>query len=677
MVPSIRVLVVLVLLTGVRCASIGAQNLISTRAVFGRDGDLSGAVISGGVTMVASHLQTGVTQSSVANRSGLYGGAQLWSGIIDPTRAIDWSNAGVPGGIPNRTTICARLNPGTTAAQISSAIASCPGGRVVLLNAGTYNLREGIIFNTKSNVTLRGAGADRTFLVFTGGGNTCGGLHSNICVINGAPNYYAQPGNTANWTAGYAKGTTQISLDNTTNLQVGSTLILDQLTDSSDNGNIFVAAIHGIDCISCTVPGRHRPNQACTVANNCRLQVQLVTVTAIKGKNITISPGLYMPNWSATKSPGAWWSSARPVIGVGIENLSVDSSGSSAIDSITFYNATKSWVKGVRSLTPRHHHVRNWQSTHITVRDSYFYNTQDNAQESYGIDHMLDSDNLTENNIFQRIAAPMLYETCEGCIDGYNFSIYDYFGNPAHTWGSQSVFTHAPGNALILSEGNNGYGPGLDRIHGPSHFFTGFRNRWYGYETSCVPNCLQSQTLPVMVYGYSRYSQFIGNVLGFAGFHTTYQTNIDSGWNNANCKKAIYTIGYGGNCAPTDGQGGTDDMLTLTTALRWGNWDVVNNSTQFKASEVPSGLSIYANAVPQTQALPPSFYYSSKPSWWPASTPWPPIGPDVTSGNVANSGGHAYTIPAQDCYNSMGGSADGNSNVLSFNASNCYPSGER
>ena len=27
--------------------------------------------------------------------------AQAWSGILDPTRAIDWSAAGVPGGIPS------------------------------------------------------------------------------------------------------------------------------------------------------------------------------------------------------------------------------------------------------------------------------------------------------------------------------------------------------------------------------------------------------------------------------------------------------------------------------------------------------------------------------------------------------------------------------------------------
>src|SRR5712664_2323861 len=79
--------------------------------------------------------------------------AQQWSGILDPSRAINWSNAGVAGGIPNRTTICATLNPGATSAQINSAISSCPNGQVVFLNAGTYSGLGGIAFNGKSNVT--------------------------------------------------------------------------------------------------------------------------------------------------------------------------------------------------------------------------------------------------------------------------------------------------------------------------------------------------------------------------------------------------------------------------------------------------------------------------------------------------------------------------------------------
>src|SRR5439155_3485190 len=92
--------------------------------------------------------------------------------IIDPSRTITW-DPGIPGGFPNRTTICATFNPGATAAQINKAIATCNNG-VVFLSAGTYNLSAGIVFAGKSNVTLRGAGPDQTTLAFTGNVNCWG-----------------------------------------------------------------------------------------------------------------------------------------------------------------------------------------------------------------------------------------------------------------------------------------------------------------------------------------------------------------------------------------------------------------------------------------------------------------------------------------------------------------------
>jgi hypothetical protein len=88
--------------------------------------------------------------------------------------------------------------------------------------------------------------------------------------------------------------------------------------------------------------------------------------------------------------------------------------------------------------------------------------------------------------------------------------------------------------------------------------------------------------------------------------------------------------------------------------------------------------------VPGNTTLPASFAYSSKPSWF-GSAPWPPIGPDVTGQTVNGTngtatwaaqsvGGHVAQIPALSCYKDvMGGPADGNGNVLTFNAASCYP----
>src|SRR6266705_3140439 len=141
------------------------------------------------------------------------------SAVIDTGRKIDWSVAGTTGGIVTRTVICNTLNPGATAAQINSAIASCASGQVVKLNAGTYNLSSNILFANKSNITLRGAGPDQTKLVFSAGGACI--LDADVCVINngGIPNA-DNPGTVANWTAGYSKDTTSITLSTTTGLTV-------------------------------------------------------------------------------------------------------------------------------------------------------------------------------------------------------------------------------------------------------------------------------------------------------------------------------------------------------------------------------------------------------------------------------------------------------------------------
>ena len=59
--------------------------------------------------------------------------------------------------------------------------------------------------------------------------------------------------------------------------------------------------------------------------------------------------------------------------------------------------------------------------------------------------------------------------------------------------------------------------------------------------------------------------------------------------------------------------------------MRWGNWDVVTQGSRFMASEVPSGITTFANPVPSGQTLPASFFLNSKPDFWAASKPWPGI----------------------------------------------------
>lgn len=603
--------------------------------------------------------------------------AQQWAGIIDPSRAVNWSSAGVVGGIPNRTTVCTTLNPGATAAQINSAISTCPSGQVVFLNAGTYSISDGGIV-MQSNVTLRGAGANQTFLVFTAN-NGCIGAFAVVCFAGGdSSDYYGdakmQPGgtNAATWTSGYVKGTTQIVLNNigSNGISVGKWIVLDQANDTATNSGYF-------DCesTSATPPcsaegGKGDPGRI--VGGVPRQVTQVVKVIACSpctsGSTFTISPGVYMPNIVSGKSPGAWWPSVT-IQNAGIENLSIDSTNSSgSLTGIEFFNAFNSLVSGtrnVRSCTCDRAIMALNGGAHNTIRNNYVYGTSGHSQ-NYGIEILLASDTLVENNIFQHTVVPVLQHGSTGSVLAYNYSInnsYDDGNLPLYHYMIGFTGGHSA-MRLSLMEGNVGQANGGDVVHGTNMLDTVFRSWLLGSDPTRIDN-----TYALQFESYARYWNVIGNVLGTAGFTTSY----------AGSNPAIYQLGVGRGIV------GNDTGLA-TTLMRWGNYDVVTQAVRWcgnssdtgwsttcaSTSEVPTGIGAFANAVPATETLPASLYYWSKPSWWPSAKPWPPIGPDVSGGNISV-GGHAYTIPAQDCYsNVMGGPAGGTGNVLSFNANACY-----
>lgn len=627
---------------------------------------------------------------------------QLWTGILAPARATNWSSAGVVGGIPSTWTQCtntacntvATASCSATLAQINSALSGAPNNTYVLLPACNYSFSGGIDFGNRSNVVLRGAGANQTLLVFTGS-TGCYGITTSICARSADLNYNQSPSNTANWTAGYSQGATTITLSAVTNLKVGNPIILDQVDDVSgtqllagnDTGQVFICDAGGTNGTNgCSENGSGNQEsgyQRGGGTNAVRDEQQIVTVTqcdgnstvghaCASGTNITISPGLRMPNWSATKSPGAWWATS-PIQYDGVENLSVDTTAGGEY-SIQFFNCTSCWIKGVRSVVPGRAHFGLLYSNHITVRDSYLYSTQNAASESYGVETGAGSDNLVENNICQKVAACLMTNSDdEGSVYGYNFDINNWY-SPSSNWDSQQSYKHSV-ISYVLFEGNQGDGIYFDLFHGTGQFITAFRNRFNGQSNNNGVTAT-SHSNAFLIYPYNRYHNIIGNVAGQSGYHTTYTSLQGSSGNTQDL--SVFVVGTGTvNCCSAG------DPLTVSSLMRWGNYDTVSAAVRFVSSEVPSAFSdttastsIFVNPVPASQILPNSFYYAAKPAWWPATKAWPAVGPDVTGGNIANVAGHAYTIPAQDCYtNTMSGPANGVGNVLSFNASTCYSSG--
>lgn len=627
--------------------------------------------------------------------------AQAWSGIVSPSRAIDWSTAGVSGGIPSgswttcTTTACNLLSSASnvTAANINSAISSAPAHSVILLPSGTFSMSTGLVWDHVSYVALRGQGANTTILKFSAG-NSCGGTPADVCVQSSDSNYNYGPTNTANWTANYSPGTTSITLDSVTNLQVGWPIVLDQTDDTSDSGDIYICLTSGT-CSYAGTGGASRTGRA---------QSQMVNVTSISGTGpytIGITPGIYMPNWTSSKTPQAWWATG-PVFEDGIENLTLDHTSSNPPNGISFWNCSGCWFTNSRNIMgdtgASETNVRIFDSNRVSVTNNYFYQTAPTATVQYGVEPFLTSDSLIQNNIFERVSAPVpVNSSCSGCVISYNFDVDDWFGTIAgpNTWLNQGEFLHSVMD-FTLFEGNIGAGFYSDNSHGTHHFITVFRSAGDGYQQN--DGYLPSGSLtPIQLDAFSRFFNIVGNMWGSLALP---DTNYISTWSNGIAANgAIYVVGNGDEIP--------NDTNTGRTLMLWGNCSVVtqssdtpaNSGCRFVSSEVPSGITNYANSVPSNNNLPASFYLSSEPPWWTSGLSWPAIGPDVTTGTVStclsgtnkaayatNSsecpsgtlsglGRHVSLIPAMNCYlNVMGGSIVGqDSSVLVFNPSACYP----
>jgi hypothetical protein len=709
--------------------------------------------------------------------SGYSFGQQLWSGIVSPSRAADWTQAGFPGGTPPDanwaqcvTTACNAVlsaGSGATVAQINAAIASAPVNTYVSLASGTYNLTSPIILSgtssLHSNVVLRGQGANSTFLVYggssAGGGcyndvinleGTCAGVwssgESNVCVFSGAsktstvtPGVFQQG---ATFLSITSCGGTTPALGSLSNLKVGGILMVDQLNEATDTGTIWncdtSSTAYGSACAGNGSGGGVREDGMCNAGTCDRSQVQGFVVVGISGSVVQVDQPLYLAQWRTSQQPQAWFPT-NTATNVGLEDLSIDTTSATGFTSTIAMAACNScWVSGVRSVDSNRSHVRFLYTTHSVMRDSYLFKNQSGSSSSYGMEIAGGWYNLIENNITQQItdSDPSCTAPCAGNVFDYNYDVDNAF-----TAGDLIIvppfFLHASGDAFNLWEGNIGPGFSGDNIHGTHHFETVYRNTLPGWQSQCTGGSCVSQTIPITLPAGDRYMNIIGNVLGEPGYHTTYQCEALT--SNTFCPQSypvggkdlmIYTLNYVENTYPVTysfctslpagscNSSGNWDPQVSAYLMRWGNYDVVTGGVRFcgsssdtgwsstcaSTSEIPTTISLYPNSVPtlgDTAAgqgvMPPSFYYSTKPSFF-GSNSFPVAGPDVTGGNlgICSGGpysgmaatsssqcgggtlatawaGHSNANPAMACYlNTMNGPAAGVGAVLSFNASACY-----
>ena len=582
---------------------------------------------------------------------------------------MDWSTAGVTGGIPTTRTQCgSTVNAYTgSAAMINSAISACEAGRYVLLGAGTFNLSNSIVL--RSNVTLRGQGMS-TILNFTsvgGSGYFWGGARVAIAAQGyDSSGYKSDPalggvpsGTIRNWIgtngqAGvYTQGATVLNLDSApTGLQVGYTLTLWQTNDPANTvpkAGYFVSSSAGDDASNVAWQGSSQSFNSG--------QQQRVRVQSINGTQITVWPGLYRPTgtWASARSPKAGWQSAA-LTGVGLENLRITKPNAvTDLEAFVGFNTVAdSWISGVGVVggtvgRPAASGIQIIDSRNVTIRDSWwdpFWGGGQNTTTSYGITLLQCSGCLIENNVFNRVESPiMLNSGTTGSVISFNYENYA----SGKEGGLQA---HEVGTAMNLYEGNRATKFWADVFHGNTSLNTLFRNHFDGGQG-------------MDIWAYHRWYNAVGNVINASVYQSLYTdaTKYDR-WSGV-----AFRLGYASQNASAGSEASYNvfpDPVVISSFMRWGNY-VTTGGTRWLASEVPSADPVFPNAVPSSQTLPSSFYLSARPIWWPSAKPWPAIGPDVTGGNIAGYVGHAYTTPAEDCYTTSGGT------IANFNPSACYP----
>jgi hypothetical protein len=574
-------------------------------------------------TPVATPPPTTATPAPTPSGSGSLG-------IIPSSRLATWyGNVGVPGGIPNRTTIFANVtqspykadNTGKTdaSAAINNAIAACPSGQVVYLPAGTYKLSQPISFGFANGITLRGAG-NSTVLVPDPGLSAYQLISLGADTLNWGTTGTKPYTNQVNWTAGYAQGSNVITLSSTANYKVGQLIYLTQTDD---------------------------PTLVWTDSSSTQNIKQITRITAINGNNVTISPALFWTQWKASLSPIAqnFGSLSYQASLCGLESFKIDMSGTSSITTAIFIEQCYAcWMTNIFINKSRNEAVVVEQSCNLQFNRDTIWDAQLYAENCGGLMfyNAVSSSLIEDNIVYKNFPGMEINGGSSGNAFLYNVMIDDYCSEAPNLQGYAFDGNHAAHNCMNLWEGNYGANFINDGYHGSGSHFTIFRNRFHGTNEEG----LTENSKCVDLDKWSLYNNVVGNVLGTTGFSNVYD---ERGLNYSDNDRLILRFGY-----PNMGNGdytstrpySTDEVNALDLAVRptsetnngqvgttivTGNWDSVHNM-------------IVWDPTIANHTLPNSYYYPSKPAYFNSLT-WPPFDPTNPGAASVNSipAGYRYT----------------------------------
>ena len=432
--------------------------------------------------------------------SGWFGAAPSydWLLVDRAARVINWSLAGIPGGIPNRTTIYTTLASGSSASQINTAISNCPTNQVVALAAGTFNISSTITM--KSGVTLRGAGPGVTTINSTFNGNliTCYGSLDQVGAVG--------------ITAGNTKGSQTITLSNSSTFAAGHLVVVDELNDSS-----FV-----------TTDGGEGPCTWCSRDDGARTLGECHIVSSKSGNDITLSNPLA---YGYSHTPQAFIWSMSPIVDAGIENLTLHANSTSYTDAIgiDMICAARCWAYKVEFSGLPKKGIWMEACTMIESKRCYQHDPGNwGADHGYAISSQYQSSySKFEDNIFVAMHAHIAFGSGGGTG---NVAAYNYGHNCKHesaNWFIHCYATHGAHTYMNLWEGNVMPKIGFDAIWGSGSHQLILRNNIRDANPGIAVN---TNLAGIQMAAYQTNDSFVGNVLGYVGYGGTYDYVSDGAY---------------------------------------------------------------------------------------------------------------------------------------------------
>lgn len=557
--------------------------------------------------------------------------ATVHAQVIPTNRAAAWQFAGVPGGIPNRTTIF--VNVLTTAnvsykcvgngitddsGQIANAMNACPSNQVVYLPTATYCFSNRVYCASLNGVSLRGDGPGLTILKDSC--TNCGTLFTlgQVGGIgNGADNLL--PGsNFMNLASGYTQGSSNLVCSNSqlgfngsgVSFNVGDLMMLTEsnepyVTPTGQNGTQTFS--------SPTSDGQHCLNQMMVITAINNVTNLTVWPPVAWTYRSALNPILYLQNFSHYVTPTVCKQ-------VGFENLTITNAVGSLHpkQEIDWWTCVQCWMTNVEIVNCDNYgffmdsglqNQIDHCNFHATALTNIYY-------QMYDMEMEFSSFVLIQNNIINGFFEGIQVDS-GGCGNVVAYNVFtNYYnaganGDDTNRCAPGLSTSHGAFPMLNLIEGNYGAQFQRDAYWGSSGFDTLFRNIFTGVDAH--GGILYTNDLICLkIDNASTSNNVVGNILGNP--NTVWTQYLMTG-QAAYSDLVINRFGYPG--IDSDGYTGTNagpnslDTTVQSSMIYVQNYDYFNNAIQ----------------NPTNATLPASLYLPSKPAWWGGALPWPPFDP--------------------------------------------------